>query len=1205
MQRAWKCLSQCLVHSFLVFGILLALTAAPAQAQDADGPDFTGVSDILYGDTYLLRNDDLVVFYGGVTETSPQQIDQNVEFAQTVGSSVGNRSFAPIGPAGYAPYVNGNNTTVRAAAGRMFNLPNDIVAFLALNGVGSQQQTAELVLNLYDIGTGQATYVTIPNTPDYRSNPNSMVMADFTGDGYDELVINYGIDGFGYVVSAVDVNNWAAGAKLGPQYQHPRPITSMSAGDFDGDGRLEIAAAASDNVNAVLTVLDVDPAALALNAEPSLTFAGGAVAQPRVVSGQFDDNRQDDEVVVAFYTDGGGAEAQLYQYQSAAAPMQLAFGMTFGETDINAVELAGGPIDPTAQSEQFVVAIQTATGSPVTTNAYFFSAGAGAFVQQGELSLNGIAMENIALGRFDATNSDGSIDSSLQLAVLSVPPEEPRDAYVYEVYRVTSFAPQAWQFSQTAVRQNNFPLNLVSTDMVVGDLQGRSLRLGKPEKVTISGHVSPRLSVGLPPMHIDWAYPSCNDPAFQDNCFAPGVVRILSLPFENYAEFNTEIKAETQSESEKTTSYTLATKETVQAKIKYGVPDVFSIKAQIKDAAKQKHETSVATVTDSYAAQSFDASVRTGFADQVWFDSYRFNIWSYPILGQAACPSDKPNCSLSEQLPLHVQFSGPDQIVSGNSDGNRLEWYQPPWEPGNLLSYPWTEAQLLAQSPRTVLVNRTSGIWTADTSPSNTSVNWTTEDSSSKTQGSTQSHANNFSTSVSVEGNVGLAEASGSVGFDLSTDSSTETLNTAKDTHGSATGFTVNLDSQPVPDYDFVGQTYILGQAPLTGTLQNVPLTTTVQTSGTLQLAFWANPLIEGPSTANWWTETYTMPDVALNHPQRWTWTNQNANNTDVMTFNQPLTNTSPYDQEYYYMRGLYITPSDSPLGPQVASMAVTDTVTLQARVYNYSLVDTNVGGATSVNVMFYAQAFDLGAGNPSGPSFVVGGTSVPSIPGFASRTTPGNVPNWVLAKVSFNPADYSVTQGGNVHLRFWVLVYMTDANGGLVDEMIDHGLTALPDVPNLTAPDQAPIEPYSNNVGVYKQLFYVKPLTPAQVAADQVLTPALALDGIASLRLESAMVLKHQLSTTVRNAGTAPMQPLYLFYYEGDPAAGGRLYDWEMIPYMAPGGAHVNRIVYTPQACGSRTVYVVASGGGVRDTEAVTVEGRSCRQYLPIIGKR
>lgn len=48
----------------------------------------------------------------------------------------------------------------------------------------------------------------------------------------------------------------------------------------------------------------------------------------------------------------------------------------------------------------------------------------------------------------------------------------------------------------------------------------------------------------------------------------------------------------------------------------------------------------------------------------------------------------------------------------------------------------------------------------------------------------------------------------------------------------------------------------------------------------------------------------------------------------------------------------------------------------------------------------------------------------------------------------------------------------------------------------------------------------------------------------------------------------------------------------------------YVNRVTYTPQACGRRTIYVVAHQDSEEATQIMTVETMPCTQILPWIGK-
>ena len=144
----------------------------------------------------------------------------------------------------------------------------------------------------------------------------------------------------------------------------------------------------------------------------------------------------------------------------------------------------------------------------------------------------------------------------------------------------------------------------------------------------------------------------------------------------------------------------------------------------------------------------------------------------------------------------------------------------------------------------------------------------------------------------------------------------------------------------------------------------------------------------------------------------------------------------------------------------------VGESLQLQARVYNYSLADMPAG--TTVHVRFYGQAWDNTAHNfIAGSEFVINEVILDNpIPGFRGGQT--LTPNWALASTTFDTTNYSDT-----YLIFWVVVWM-EQNGQLVSEMQGHGITAIPGA--MTPPTAVAIETYSNNVGFYRQPFFVCP---------------------------------------------------------------------------------------------------------------------------------
>ena len=212
--------------------------------------------------------------------------------------------------------------------------------------------------------------------------------------------------------------------------------------------------------------------------------------------------------------------------------------------------------------------------------------------------------------------------------------------------------------------------------------------------------------------------------------------------------------------------------------------------------------------------------------------------------------------------------------------------------------------------------------------------------------------------------------------------------------------------------------------------------------------------------------KVYTAPDVA--EPSgRWNW-NKLSGTRAVTADSTPIIE----DNYFYLMKGFFISKKGNTNGPNLAEASPSDSLTLSARVYNYSLVTTTA----PVHVRFYGQLYctSSGSGENSckngnttcktpglcGNSFQIGSDQIiPSIAGFKAS---GIEPNWALANVDFEPAKFTA---GNAYMVFWVVTWMQDNRGRLVAEMPGHGLTSVPGS-NLTQITQIPLQPYSNNVG-------------------------------------------------------------------------------------------------------------------------------------------
>lgn len=415
------------------------------------------------------------------------------------------------------------------------------------------------------------------------------------------------------------------------------------------------------------------------------------------------------------------------------------------------------------------------------------------------------------------------------------------------------------------------------------------------------------------------------------------------------------------------------------------------------------------------------------------------------------------------------------------------------------------------------------------------------------------------------------------------------------------------------------------------GLVDNQPLSGNIQTAGVLRAVFTADPLSTDPPAGGWWQQAYTLaPDVALNHPSRWQITTpalttpipanclawgSGSSSMDCADLSQRSPN-NPWLDIFHFMRGFFISSGVSPgQGPQLEQAKAGDVLTLQTRVYNYSLAemkDQN-GNPYTVHVRFYFMPWNTTRNlpaEPNGNSYLINEEKVAAIPPFNDSIGPNAQPNWTLVSTTFDTTKFQETKDGNVHLVFWAVVWMEDESGKLAGEMPGHGLTAIPPAGTTnptngettvpfsgpeTNPGVAQIEEcqppdsnnkvscYSNNIGLYKQVFYIAGLS---LGAEPGPTTA-SLD-IGKIDVSANQVTPRDtvvLSATLSASGAAA-SGVSVNFYDGDPNSGGRLFAVERIPHIAVDAQHLVQTTYRSNTCGVHQLFAVVNRG--RPSEVV-----------------
>ena len=215
----------------LLAALLAGIFSLGAKAQ---GPDYSNVNDFLDGRRTLLAIDDLVV----------SGIDANGK----IYTSTSTTTNSQLNPATTSSVCCQQNSVIKTLTGHMFNLPSSTTVEL----VAAPTKTGSEILLPFIGKTGTGIHS--------AAGLIGGAMADFNGDSYDDLVLSF-TGGRIQVATASDVNDPEQ-----PPHLHFGPpntldtLVDMTVGDFNGDGRPEIAGLVqSSSGGLALVIYTVDP----------------------------------------------------------------------------------------------------------------------------------------------------------------------------------------------------------------------------------------------------------------------------------------------------------------------------------------------------------------------------------------------------------------------------------------------------------------------------------------------------------------------------------------------------------------------------------------------------------------------------------------------------------------------------------------------------------------------------------------------------------------------------------------------------------------------------------------------------------------------------------------------------------------------------------------------------------------------------------
>jgi hypothetical protein len=320
------------------------------------------------------------------------------------------------------------------------------------------------------------------------SSPTTPVVGDFNGDGRPDLAIgNYAFGGVSVLLNTMPA------AAINPTFAAERTFAagftpvSVAVGDFNGDGRPDLAVANATN-NTVEVLLNTTAPGATLSFAPQHTFAVAGEATKLAVADFNGDGRPD--LAVANYS-GHTVSVLLNSTSAGAATPSFAAQQTFA-TGGSAVELVAADFNGDGRPD-LAVGNKGSAAVSVLLNTTAANAGSATFAARQTFAIEGSPAEMVAAD----FNGDGRPD----LAVTNVLTLAMNDDNTVSVLLNTTPAGAA---SPSFAGQHTFTTVFEPVSVAVGDFDGD----GRPDLAVTSGDGNNTVSVLLDTTPIATAIPS-------------------------------------------------------------------------------------------------------------------------------------------------------------------------------------------------------------------------------------------------------------------------------------------------------------------------------------------------------------------------------------------------------------------------------------------------------------------------------------------------------------------------------------------------------------------------------------------------------------------------------------------------------------------------------------------------------------------------